>query len=643
MNVRGFMKMTKLHLSCLWVAVWLLASSGPAQARTDLGQLSPQESYVLQQVGAGQMADLKEHFGEDEGARLIRGGFVEALLTDGFPGFKAPRSGIYLLHAVIPDMLSLQYAEVNHAVFLVGCQFRGMVTCRGGHFKKTLVMKQAVFAQQADFHQLKVDLDAFFGEAVFKGPVDFGAARIAGNLVLKDAGFTGKDQVANFNGVQVGGSLNCEKAFWAGGLDLTGSRLGAELNARGARFASPDKMVSFSAVKVGQIACFDRAEFRGPVNFSDVEVSGTFSAVGTRFESSGQGVLFNGMKVGSEALFNGAVFKGPVNFSNGSISGSLYFDESRFENKEQPPRFYGLKVDNFASFMATVFQGGVSMIRASFKNLMFSGSAESSLTYPLVNLDGAVVDYSLIIGDLNLDTLQATRLQVKGPTVLKNVKISGKADLRDSSIYSVKMINVTWPANPEQVWLEGLIYQGLSAGEGPLDWQKLLAWINRSRFDTRNYSQLEDYFRHGGYKDRADEVYIEGKRRETTQKWWHPYNLATLIFWDGLAGYGKKPARTLWVSLFIVFIGALVFDPKNFDPSFLGGWGWLLQGDRRKTLAVRLFLSLDEFLPGVDLGLAKLWQISRISFPELMYYHFHKIAGWVLIPIGLAAVLSQFK
>ena len=117
--------------------------------------------------------------------------------------------------------------------------------------------------------------------------------------------------------------------------------------------------------------------------------------------------------MGSGALFNAAVFKGPVNFSNGSISGSLYVHEARFENKEQPPKFYGLKVDNFASFMATVFQGGVSMIGASFKNLMFSGSAESSLTYPMVNLDGAVVDYSLIIGDLNLDTLQATRLQVR--------------------------------------------------------------------------------------------------------------------------------------------------------------------------------------------------------------------------------------
>lgn len=58
---------------------------------------------------------------------------------------------------------------------------------------------------------------------------------------------------------------------------------------------------------------------------------------------------------------------------------------------------------------------------------------------------------------------------------------------------------------------------------------------------------------------------------------------------------------------------------------------------------MRFFLSLDEFLPGVDLGLAKLWQISRISFYKLLYYHFHKICGWILIPIGLAAIFSRFK
>jgi len=627
------------RLLALMFACLALAWGGAARAQG----LSPQETWVLQQVAAGRVADLRERFGEDEGARTIRGRFIEALLTGGFPGFKVPRGGIYLLHAVIPDILSLQYAEVNHAVFLVGCQFRGLVTLSGSHFKKTLGMKQAVFAQQADFHQLKVNLDAFFGEAVFNGPVDFGAAQIEGNLVFEGARFTGKDQEANGNGLKVGGSLSLKNADFAGGLDLTGAKLGAELNAQGARFAHPEKKVSFTGVKVGQVASFDQALFQGPLSLADAEVSGTLSAVGTRFESSGQEVLFSSLKVGSGALFNHTVFKGPVNFSNSTITGSLYFDSSRFEDKEHPPKFSGLKVDNFASFLATVFQGGVSLIGASFKNLMFAGAADAGLTYPLVNLDGAVVDYSLILGDLNLDTLQATRLQVKGPTILKNVKIAQKADLRDSNLFSLKMINVTWPGPADQTWLEGFVFQGLSAGEGPRDWEKLLAWINHSRLDTRNYSQLETFFRQGGYQDRADTVYIQGRRRVALDQWWRPDHLATLIFWDGLAGYGKKPGRTFWLSLLIVLVGTLFFDPRNFDPSFLGGWTWLLNGNVWRTRVVRFFLSLDEFLPGVDLGLARLWQMSKISYPTLLYYHFHKISGWILVPIGLAAVFSQFK
>jgi hypothetical protein len=603
---------------------------------------SPQETWVLQQVAAGRVADLKERFGEDETARTIRGRFVEALLTDEFSGFKPPRGGIYLLNAIIPDIFSLQYATVEQAVFLEGCQFRGLVNCGGAHFKKTLDLKQAVFSQAADFHYLKVDLDAYFREAVFTGPADFGAARIEGNLVFEDARFTGQDRDANFNGLKAGGSLSLQNAVFEGGVDLTGARLGAELNAVGARFVHPEKKVSCTGVKVGRVASFDQARFQGPVFLGDSEIGGTLSASGARFESAAHGVLFTGLKVGAGALFGQTVFKGPVNFSNTAIAGGLYVDGARFENKEQAPQFSGLKADN-ASFLETVFQGGATMVGAGFKNLMFAGAADAALHYPLLNLDGAVVDYSLIIGDLNLDVLLATRLQVKGPTILKNLKVGKEADLRDSSLFSLKMINVAWPQQADRVWLEGLTYQSVSAGEGPGDWAKLLAWIDHSRLDTRNYSQLETFFRQGGYQDRADTIHIQGRRRVALEQWWRPDNLATLIFWDALAGYGKKPGRTFWISLAIVLLGMLFFDPKNFDPTFLGGWTWLLNGNVWRTRVVRFFLSLDEFLPGVDLGLARLWQISKISYPTLLYYHFHKISGWILVPIGLAAVFSQFK
>jgi len=626
------------------LAVWLgLAVIGSAPAAPGAGSFTPAETWVLQQVAAGLVADLQEKFGPAEPARQLRAAFLESLLTDGFPEFKAHRSGIYLVNAVIPDPLSLEFATVPHAVFLVGCRFQGPVNFAGCEFKKSLSLQQAVFAQAANFYRLKVGLDASLRGSVFAGPVDFGGAGVDGQLILESARFADQARGANFNGCVVGQSLSLKEAVFEGAVDFTGAKVGGEFNAAGAQFTSGAGKAMLNGLKVAQSASFVKAVFQGAVDLGGAEIGGELFVDGARFESGDQKVSFNGLKVGPRASFDGAVFQGPVDFSMASVSGMLIVHQARFENPHRVPNFFGLKVDQHAFFSDTVFRGGLSMVGTSFKNLMLAGGADPALTYKEVNLDGATVEYSLILGDLHLEVLQASRLQVKGPTILKNLTINRKADLRDSSFYSLKMLDVGWPANPEEVWLEGLTYQSVSAGEGRQDWQKLLAWVNHSRFDSRAYRHMEEFFLHGGQKDRGDTVYIQGKRREVMQKWWHPYNLATLIFWDGLAGYGHKPARTVWLSLIIVMVGTWFFDPQNFDPSFLGGWKWLLAGSPWKTRVVRFFLSLDEFLPGVDLGLARLWQLSKVSYPTLLYYHFHKIAGWILIPIGLAAVFSQFK
>jgi hypothetical protein len=608
----------------------------------DSDRLTLAEQWVLERVATGAVADLKEKFGEGEGGRTLRARFVEALVTEEFPHFNLHHSGIYLVNAVVEGALGLEFAVVDPAVFLVGCRFQDPVNCGGSRFKKTLVIKESVFTRPANFYRLHVGVDAFFGDTVFEGPVDFGGAKIEGQLTLSGARFSGQPQATNFNGLTVGQSLSLKRTVFEGGADFTGVKIGGEFNAAGARFTGNQK-ACFNGMKVGQHASLLQAVFQGPVDLGGAEIGGEFFGDQARFESKEEKVSFNGLKVGPRLSFDGTEFQGPVDFSMASVSGMLILNQARFENREHKPTFFGLKVEQHAFVSDTVFQAGVSLVGTQFKNLMLTGGAAAPLTYPEVNLDGAQVDYSLIIGDLTVLNLQAARLQVKGPAILKNLKISGKADLRDSSLYSLKMLNVSWPADPEQVWLEGLTYQALSAGEGPHDWEKLAAWVGRSRFDSRNYSQLADYFKHGGYQDRADAVYIQGQRREALDQWWRPDHLATLIFWDALAGYGKKPGRTFWLSLIIVLVGTRFFDHRNFDPSFVGGWTWLLNGSIWRARVVRFFLSLDEFLPGVDLGLARLWQMSKISYPTLLYYHFHKISGWILVPIGLAAIFSQFR
>lgn len=621
----------------------LLPPTSTAWAAPALDPLTPPERWVLARVTAGEVADLEEGFGPEEADRRLRAAFLEALLTDSLTGVRVHRSGIYIVNAVVPDPLSLEFADVPHAVFLFSCHFQAPANFSGAIFKKSLNFKQSQFSGPVNFYRFRAGVDAFFGESVFHGSVNFGGAHIGGTLTLSGARFVSSTEEVSFNGLNVSQSLSLKQAIFVGPVDFTGARIGGELNAALARFESSVSKASFNAVRVSQSASLLNAFFAGAVDFGGAEVNGEFFADGAQFANQQHQVSFNGLRVSQRTSFDGTVFQGPVDFTLVYIGGMLIISRAKFFHTETKANFSGLKVDQHAFFNESSFQGGLSLVGAQLKHLMLDGNPAAPLDCAEVNLDAAQVDFSLILANLKIGELQSSRLKVGGPAIFKNIRITGRGDLRDCAFAALKLIDVDWPDREDANWVEGLIYQSISAGEGAEDWRKLLAWLDHSRFDTRSYNQLEEFYKRGGYGDRADEIYIRANRRETLEKWWQPANLATFIFWDVLAGYGRKPSRTLWISLVIVILGAFVFDPKMFESSYLENWQWLSQGTRFREAAVRFFLSLDEFLPGVDLGLAKLWQISRISFYKLLYYHFHKICGWILIPIGLAAIFSRFK
>jgi len=571
------LKLMKQGVGWVWAAIILAAWINPSGAHAAVTGLTPVETWVMQQVASGLVADLQVRFGPAKESRQLRGAFVEALLTNELPGFKAHRRGVSLKGAVISDYINLQSAEVPLAVELVDCRFTGGVNFSYCQFKKSLSLDQSQVKGWANFNGIKVESDAFFNGSVFEEGASFEGAAIAGRLSAREVRFEHPKLGPNFNNIQVGNDVD-----------------------------------------------FMNGVFRAATFFSRMRIQGNFSIFQASFADS--------------AFFEGS-----------DIGGNLNAIQASFTNSKTPVFLTNVKVGQRGFFTNLVSPAGISMAMAHFLDL-FVGSTDPSktLAYQQLTLDYAVVDRVCDLRNLELDNLSAKKFLGKDLVWLDNVQIKDAAHLESGSYQTLMLIKVKWPTLSNHVWLDDMTYQNISAREqvneeGPGDWRKLLDLANISNFNTQNYLQLESFFQRRGDKGRADTVYIEGKRRETLQKWWHPYNLATLVFWDGLAGYGKKPARTLWVSLLIVFMGTFVFDYRNFDPNFIGGWNWLLQGSRYKTMVVQFFLSLDEFLPGVDLGLAKLWEISKIPFPTLLYYHFHKISGWVLIPIGLAAVLTQFK
>jgi hypothetical protein len=471
-----------------------------------------------------------------------------------------------------------------------------------------LDLRSAAVAQAVELHacRFQVGLDGSYSH--FKKALSLDKSEVVG--------------WANFNGLKVDSDASFNDTAFHNGLFMQGAEVAGRFSAQGARFTHQDLGAMWANLQVGSDLDLMNAAFQGHAFFSRIRVKGNFS-------------IF-------KASFSRSVF-----FDGAEISGDFTAMEARFQEKTAPAYFTNLKVGGRGFFSNLTAPGGVSMAMARFLDL-FLGAITGLQHYQILNLDYAVVDRLLDLRHVELGNLEAKKFLGKDLVYLDNVQIKDETRLEGANFQTLVLIKVAWPPKPDRVWLDEMTYQAITARdkpeeEKPSDWLKLLALVNLSRFNTQNYTQLQAYFQRRGEMDRADAVYIAGKRREAMQKWWRPDNLATLIFWDGLAGYGRKPGRTFWISLFIVLVGTLFFDHRNFDPSFVGGWKWLLNGSRGKTGVVRFFLSLDEFLPGVDLGLAKLWQMNRVSFPILMYYHFHKIAGWILIPIGLAAVYTQFK
>jgi hypothetical protein len=270
-----------------WLGLGALALGSllAAQVQAAGQSLTPQENYVLQQVAAGQEADLKKQFGEKEDDRHLSARFLEDLLTG---PYKVHRKGVMISNAMITDPLELKRSFIPHNVELVNCQFQKEVVCRDAVFEKHLVISSSHFEKAADFQRLKVKLSFFCRDAIFQGPVDFMGAKIEGQFSAERAQFQGQgeDNKANFNGLKVGEDASFEGATFKGPVNFVGADIGGEFLASGAQFQSKENQVNkanFNSLKVGQHAHFDGAIFQGPGDSARRTSKGNSSPRGPSF------------------------------------------------------------------------------------------------------------------------------------------------------------------------------------------------------------------------------------------------------------------------------------------------------------------------------------------------------------------------
>jgi hypothetical protein len=620
-------------------------------------QLTEQERWVLSQVTHGQEADLRKRFGADQQKCRLSGAFLIKLVTGGFINSPVPCQGIQITNALIDGPIRLEYADIEHLLCLSYCVMKGPVSFQKSHFKKDLSFNGSQFLDRANFQAMKVDGDISCEQTVFERESLWRDAKITEHFHGNKAEFRSKDGPADFYAMTVGANACFVSAKFHGPANFGLAQIGRELYANSAEFLHHQAKAYFNSLKVAQNAIFKGARFHGPVDFVVAQIGFQFSANGAEFLNPEEPADFRGMKVGNTLFLREAKFHGPVHLEFAEIGGNFRATRVEFNNKDQGVSLYKTKVALQASLDAAIINCNVDMSYGNFFDLEINGrlkdgnpGLEGNIHIPKLNLKGTSIQHDLKICHARIDELDASQLIVKGPAIFSDINITTSADFRHSAFQTMDFASVKWPLpdknkNTRPVYLNNLTYTGISIDKPDnidyqeKDFEAIKSFVEASPFNTQSYMQMEAFFTSLGRESWAKQVFICMHDRELAEKMscWDPRRWLEWFFWGQIAGYGRAPFRVFFVSLGLIILGACTFDPK-----YLLANRFSTQGKTFESIMMRLFLSLDRFLP-IELGLAKNWDSNGRRFLIWFYFYLQQILGWILIPIALASIYSQLK
>ena len=501
-------------------------------------------------------------------------------------------------------------AQIDGADFK-GAAFKGNCTFNSSHIRENATfsagndLPPAKFLHEADFTAIKVDGAAEFQGVLFNGETRFNFA------------MTGLE--ANFQGTRFKGNATFNAAEFRKVALFDNS---PELGIPGARF---QKEANFTAAHF-ENAQFGRAEFAGSLKFEHAEVEGRTVFVGARF-LSGPAPDFRGSFFHQEAWFQGVEFPRGADFRGCQFSGEAGFEGTRFLEVAhfEGSRFAGLALFNSgpdplgsgrfpgatfgsaqldharfesdARFDDTLFTGPVTLREALFQAVFFSPDGRVSRP------DGALAENSGGLGD----------------------QFRGTVDLR------------------------GCTYQHIQ-----VKWDCLLRCPDRTPrlqpYDRQPYIQLEEVLRRAGNDDEADGVYLERRKVERQRKLGFSWCLdkANAMFLN----YGVHPYSLLVYVAILLAIGTWVFSrPAAVSPR---GEGTSSLGSTvaPSRCAVGFGVAVHYFLP-IEVALGSGWLPSEEAvillrrrlpwFTPTVYATILKIAGWVLVPVGIVILTGLIR
>lgn len=480
---------------------------------------------------------------------------------------------------------------------------------------KRNIYNPATFEEDADFESAQIGGDAELSGVLFKQKANFDSAHISGNVGFNRALFK---QKANFNAIQIDGPALFDSTTFAGEAD-------------------------FESAQIGGDAKFQRAVFKQNANFCNTQIKGDAFFNQATFEDSEGGYLFswdddvrlmNFLKQNYgidwvESAKNEKVDDGKtIKVSNEKNYVSLKLNEEKNEVK--------LKIDNGRTdrFIVRSEDGNLNIYRgwkADFSDAKIGGDAE---------FDGAMFKQSAsfygaqIEGYINLEETVFTNI-VSQPVITRIIEFI-------RAIFSHKI-------DLPKIDLRGCKYDYIKP---ETNWKELMKHLYA--YDRQPFTQLEKTFRQAGKDNLADDVYYEGRCREFTKirKFTEnnnpirrPFVMINRIIWLlkdrflwALTGYGVKIKRLLIFIVPILVLGAIIYHQPG---------AVVLKPNINQTTIIRpqdsliesFWVSLNLFLP-VEIPSGAYWD-SAPNFTSVGT--FLKLAGWILVPIGVAGISGLLK
>jgi uncharacterized protein YjbI with pentapeptide repeats len=566
------------------------------------------------------------------------------------------RCDFNITDAIFEDETSFMDIHVSELFRAGGAQFGGEKAC-STRFDRAQIAKDALFCypdEDKKFKPVRFKGDAHFPGAVisgtarfhaaeFHGKVDFELARIGGDAYFTPAVHEGWPrhvifyENARFWGTYFQSNAEFDGAHFLKEADFELARI--DNNAHFRHYVQDDKKTKQQLIQP--------IIFGGKASFLNVHVKGTAN--------------FSGAQFGAKAIFAHAQFDSPAYFSinkgtePSSFDGEAHFHSARFERQADFRKVSFVKeaiFDRTEIKGAALFQGAKFAEKAIFEDAHFN-----------------VVSFRE--RDKNLET------PLWEPQFCKTVNMIG---------FNYERIDAD-----VQELLNAFTYEPPNVGssEPPgKDYLQALKERELTPFHRQPYTQLQKSLRALGDDRTADDVYLEQRRRQRRQlkervgrtperlkarresrgRLSHLSDLLQQILFN----YGIRPFRLLWISLAVILLGSFIFNlegavvlkekekgispqgsvsanaaaPLNPAPANPAPDKPAPERTENLDFTQALGVSFNQFIPIVEIPSGSSWKPSTRLLPGIsagifsfsFYGTLHRLAGAILVPLGVAAL-----